>query len=208
MICRKMKKPEPQTSDKYLSSLFIQVKPTRSVWTIIGTWFPLHKKIYVTYVALYLLFHQINLCLRGRRRGQRKNGGTGYCRPGSVSHPSGSMSRSGQDLPFKPFPPIIPAEEKSLHEKYTIRLEIQNLIAPSKKTKIDHLETSKCDATSLQLSQSSPVILYMLTNPFTCFAMDGVTLVPGDKEYRIGRSRSFRTYTKAAHVGFHKNRPT
>lgn len=30
------------------------------------------KKIYVTYVALYLLFHQINLCLRGRRRGQRK----------------------------------------------------------------------------------------------------------------------------------------
>ena len=30
----------------------------------------------------------------------------------SVSHPNGSMSKSGQEFPFKPFPPIV--VEKSL----------------------------------------------------------------------------------------------
>jgi len=34
--------------------------------------------------------------------------------PWSVSHPNGSMSKSGQEFPFRPFPPIILAAEKSL----------------------------------------------------------------------------------------------
>lgn len=45
-----------------------------------------------------------------------------------------------------------------------------------------YLETSKWAATSLQLSQSSPVTLYILTSGATCFAMAGVALVPGDSE--------------------------
>lgn len=52
---------------------------------------------------------------------------------------------------------------------------------------------SKWPATSRHESQSSAVILYMLTRPLTAFAMVGVTLVPGDKEYTTGRLISCQT---------------
>lgn len=51
---------------------------------------------------------------------------------------------------------------------------------------IMYRELSKCAATSPHLSQSSPVILYMLTRLLTLVAIAGVTLVPGDNEYTIG----------------------
>ena len=60
-----------------------------------------------------------------------------------------------------------------------------------------YLEMLKWAATSPQVSQSSPVILYMLTSPFTSLAIAGVTLVPGEREYIIGRSSSFRTCARA-----------
>lgn len=55
-----------------------------------------------------------------------------------------------------------------------------------------YLVTLKCALTSPHLSQSSPVIRYMLTSPLTSLAMAGVTPVPGDTEYTIGRSSSLR----------------
>ena len=63
-----------------------------------------------------------------------------------------------------------------------------------------HLETSKWAATSPHVSQSSPVTLYMLTNPLISFAMVGVALVPGDKEYRMGRLSFCRTWTSDLHI--------
>lgn len=59
-----------------------------------------------------------------------------------------------------------------------------------------YLEMSKWAATSPQVSQSSPVILYMLTSPFTCLAIAGVTMVPGEMEYTIGRPPSFKVYAR------------
>lgn len=37
--------------------------------------------------------------------------------PGSVSHPSGIISKSGHDFPDKPLVPVIPAAAKSLTRK-------------------------------------------------------------------------------------------
>ena len=55
-----------------------------------------------------------------------------------------------------------------------------------------HLATSKWNTTSFHVSQSSPVILYMLTSPLTPLAKTGVVLLPGDNEYKTGRSSFLR----------------
>lgn len=52
------------------------------------------------------------------------------------------------------------------------------------------------------MSQSSPVIRYILTSPLTSLAMAGVTLVPGDKEYTMGRPSSRRTYNDMSYDKF------
>ena len=100
---------------------------------------------------------------------------------GSVSHPNGSMSKSGQDLPRNPVAPIFFAAAKELctacKRKYGISSYLldnkqiqaeENNENVKKQDKVEnicsvYLDTEKCELTSFQLSQSSPVILYILT---------------------------------------------
>lgn len=56
-----------------------------------------------------------------------------------------------------------------------------------------YLDTEKCELTSFQLSQSSPVILYMLTWLLIFSANAGVTSVPGERDRMIGRSISCKS---------------
>ena len=56
-----------------------------------------------------------------------------------------------------------------------------------------YLDTVKCELTSFQLSQSSPVILYILTCSLMFSANGTVTSVPGEMDSTIGRSSSRRS---------------
>lgn len=127
--------------------------------------------------------------------------------PTLESHPIGSISKSGHDFPLNPSDPIKFEDAKSLKKITDICQESRLIIWKISIPKLwmdlhyewqlfTYLATSKWASTSLQVSQSSPVILYMFTRWATSFAINGVAPTPGEREYRIGRSSSLRIYKK------------
>lgn len=110
-----------------------------------------------------------------------------------MSHPSGNISRSGQERPLPFGAPIRPAAAKSLllrqsHNYSTVRTIQTYKRQVSSATKIEHthLATSKCASKSDHVSQSSPVTRYMLAMFDTIVPISGVAWTPGDREYTIG----------------------